>query len=42
MTTDTGVWLSLRYDLRAPSFGAPAAALYRAASKVIPRLRAPG
>lgn len=31
MTTDTGVWLSLRYDLRAPSFAAPAAALYRAA-----------
>lgn len=28
---DPGVWLSLRYDLRAPSFGAPAEALYRAA-----------
>ena len=31
MSNDTGVWLSLRYDLRAPSFGAPAEALYRAA-----------
>lgn len=29
--TDTPVLLSLRYDLRAPSFGAPADALYRAA-----------
>ena len=29
--TQTGVWLSLRYDLRAPSLGPPAAALYRAA-----------
>ena len=28
--TQTGVWLSLRYDLRAPSFGTPAEALYRA------------
>jgi alkanesulfonate monooxygenase SsuD/methylene tetrahydromethanopterin reductase-like flavin-dependent oxidoreductase (luciferase family) len=32
MTTDTGgVFLSLRYDMRAPAFGAPADALYRAA-----------
>lgn len=31
MVNDTGVWLSLRYDLRAPSFGPPAEALYRAA-----------
>lgn len=31
MMTQTGVWLSLRYDLRAPSFGTPAEALYRAA-----------
>ena len=29
--TDPGAWLSLRYDLRAPSFGAPAETLYRAA-----------
>jgi alkanesulfonate monooxygenase SsuD/methylene tetrahydromethanopterin reductase-like flavin-dependent oxidoreductase (luciferase family) len=29
--TGTGVWLSLRYDLRAPAFGAPAETLYRAA-----------
>ena len=29
--TETGALLSLRYDLRAPSFGAPAEALYRAA-----------
>ena len=32
MTIDTGgAFLSLRYDLRAPAFGAPAAALYQAA-----------
>jgi Luciferase-like monooxygenase len=31
MVNDTGVWLSLRYDLRAPSFGPPAEAVYRAA-----------
>ena len=31
MTTDTGgVFLSLRYDMRAPAFGVPADALYRA------------
>ena len=29
--TDLGVWLSLRYDMRAPAFGAPPEALYRAA-----------
>src|SRR5919106_2090746 len=29
--TEVGAWLSLRYDLRAPAFGAPAEALYRAA-----------
>lgn len=29
--TDIGAFLSLRYDLRAPAFGAPAEALYRAA-----------
>jgi alkanesulfonate monooxygenase SsuD/methylene tetrahydromethanopterin reductase-like flavin-dependent oxidoreductase (luciferase family) len=29
--TDTGAFLALRYDLRAPAFGAPAAALYQAA-----------
>ena len=29
--TETGAFLSLRYDLRAPAFGAPAEALYRAA-----------
>jgi alkanesulfonate monooxygenase SsuD/methylene tetrahydromethanopterin reductase-like flavin-dependent oxidoreductase (luciferase family) len=29
--TDTGAFLSLRYDLRAPAFGPPAETLYRAA-----------
>ncbi len=29
--TDTGAFLSLRYDLRAPAFGPPAEALYKAA-----------
>ncbi|HLM29854.1 MAG TPA: LLM class flavin-dependent oxidoreductase [Acidimicrobiales bacterium] len=29
--TETGAFLSLRYDLRAPAFGTPAEALYRAA-----------
>ena len=31
MTSDDGVRLSLRYDLRAPAFGPPAEALYAAA-----------
>src|SRR5918992_2940382 len=29
--SDIGAFLSLRYDLRAPAFGAPAESLYRAA-----------
>jgi hypothetical protein len=31
MTSNKGVRLSLRYDLRAPAFGPPAEALYAAA-----------